>query len=82
MKKNRIRASIKNEFMNPDELGRYLGFKRRTIYAKLASREIPGVKLFGSWRFRKSDIDEWVKSRLDNMRKEMEGKWKRKRKSS
>ena len=69
-----------NEFMTSQELAHYLGFSRRTIYEKTVNEEIPAVKIFGSWRFRKSDIDKWIKS-CSNYKREKEKKWKRKRKS-
>ena len=42
------------------EVAKYLKIKDRTIYRLVAKREIPGFKVGGSWRFRKSEIDQWV----------------------
>ena len=36
--------------------------KDRTIYRLVANREIAGFKVGGSWRFRKSEIDQWTES--------------------
>lgn len=79
-RKTRVRKKYRNEFMTSQEVAHYLGFDRRTIYVKLANQEIPGLKIFGSWRFRKSDIDKWIKSQSNN-KKKWEARWKRKRKS-
>jgi len=63
--------AIVNEFLTPQELAKYLGFHRRTIYEKLAYNQIPGVKIFGCWRFRKSVIDNWIhdKAKIKKKRK-------------
>jgi len=48
-------------FMTPRELAEYIGFNRRTIYQKIVSHQIPAIRIFGSWRFRKSDVDKWIR---------------------
>lgn len=45
------------------ELARYLKLKEKTAYALVARGEIPGFKVGGSWRFRHSDIDEWIEAK-------------------
>ena len=42
------------------EVAEYLKVKDRTIYRVVAEREIPGFEVGGSWRFRKSEIDQWT----------------------
>ena len=41
-------------------MAKYLKIKDRTIYRVVAKREIPGFEVGGSWRFRKSAIDQWT----------------------
>lgn len=77
--KTKFKGNSYSEFMTSQDLAHYLGFNRRTIYEKTINHKIPGVKIFGSWRFRKSDIDKWIKSH-SNIKKKGD-KWKRKRKS-
>ena len=43
------------------EVAEYLKVKDRTIYRVVAKREIPGFEVGGSWRFRKSEINQLVK---------------------
>ena len=38
----------------------YLKTTPRTLYRRLAKGEIPAVRLGHQWRFRKSDLDEWI----------------------
>ena len=48
--------------MTVREVAEYLKVKDRTIYRLVANREIPGFKVGGSWRFRKTEIDQWTES--------------------
>ena len=50
----------KSEVMTVREVAEYLKVKARTIYRLVANGEIPGFKVGGSWRFRKSEIDQWT----------------------
>jgi len=38
----------------------YLKVTERTIYRLAAAKQIPAFKVGGSWRFRKTDIDDWI----------------------
>lgn len=40
----------------------YLGVTRETIYRRIKDREIPGRCMGKFWKFKKSDVDKWVKS--------------------
>ena len=43
------------------EVAKYLKVKDRTIYRLVAKREgFQVLRLVGSWRFRKSEIDQWT----------------------
>ncbi len=42
------------------ELSEYLKLNEKTAYRLAAKGEIPGFKVGGSWRFRKSEIDTWI----------------------
>lgn len=52
---------MKTEIMTIDEVAEYLKLKLKTAYALVARGDIPGFKVGGSWRFRKSEIDRWIK---------------------
>ena len=39
------------EFLNVDE---------KTIYRLVYKGELPGLKVLGSWRFQRQDLDEWI----------------------
>ena len=43
-----------------DELAVYLKVGKRTLYRLAAHGEIPAFKVGGTWRFRQSEIDQWI----------------------
>ena len=44
------------------EVSDYLKVTERTIYRLAAGKQIPAFKVGGSWRFSRSEIDQWIKS--------------------
>ena len=50
------------DVMTVREVAEYLKVKDRTIYRLVANREIPGFKVGGSWRVRKTEINQWTES--------------------
>lgn len=42
------------------ELAAYLRLNEKTAYRFVAEGKIPGFKIGSSWRFRLSDINEWI----------------------
>jgi len=53
------RALVK-EVMTPKELAEYLRVHVRTIYRLAKSGQIPSLKVGGSWRFKKENVDSWL----------------------
>ncbi|MBN0430494.1 helix-turn-helix domain-containing protein, partial [Pseudomonas aeruginosa] len=43
-----------------DELAAYLKVGKRTLYRLASHGEIPAFKVGGTWRFRQSEIDQWI----------------------
>jgi len=55
------------EWMNLDELARYLRRDARQL-ARLAARgKIPARKVRGRWRFQRSEVLHWLESRIDSL---------------
>ena len=52
---------MQSDIMTIDEVAKYLKLKLKTAYALAARGDIPGFKVGGSWRFRRSEIDKWIK---------------------
>ena len=49
--------------MSLAEVSRYLGMSERTIYGWAQEGKIPAFKLGSAWRFRRSEVDEWLEGR-------------------
>lgn len=43
------------------ELADYLKIAEKTAYRFALEKKIPGFKVGGAWRFRKAEIDVWIK---------------------
>jgi len=50
-----------SEIMTADELAAFLKVSRATVYRLMKSKELPGFRLGGEFRFRRSDIDAWMR---------------------
>jgi len=53
-----------DEILTIDEVAVYLKAGKRTVYRLAASGKLPAFKLGGTWRLRRSDLDEWIASRI------------------
>jgi excisionase family DNA binding protein len=60
------RRSMTDDIWTIKELAAYLRLKEKTAYALVAKGEIPGFKVGGSWRFRRSDIERWIEESKNN----------------
>ncbi len=52
---------MKSDIITIKEVSEYLKIKEKTAYHLVAKGDIPGFKVGGSWRFRKSEIERWIK---------------------
>lgn len=53
-----------DEILTIDEVAAFLKAGKRTVYRLAASGKLPAFKLGGTWRFRRSDLDQWIASRI------------------
>ena len=52
---------MEDDIITIKEVAEYLKLKEKTAYGLALKGEIPGFKVGGSWRFRKSEIERWIK---------------------
>ena len=52
-----------DDLMTTKELAEYLQLDRMTIYKLLKSGDIPANRVGHQWRFVRSDIDSWSRSK-------------------
>jgi len=53
---------MKDRWLSVDEIAAYLGIKRDTAYKWISERQMPGHKIGRLWKFRKEEVDGWVRS--------------------
>lgn len=49
------------DIMTIDEVADYLRINKKTAYRLAAESKLPGFKVGGAWRFRRTDIQDWIK---------------------
>ena len=54
---------VSSDLMTTKELSEYLQLDRMTIYKLLKSGDIPANRVGHQWRFFRSDIDDWIRSK-------------------
>lgn len=52
---------MEDRWLSVDEIAEYLGVKRDTVYKWIAEREMPANRVGRFWKFKKDEVDEWVK---------------------
>ncbi len=53
--------SIDGSILTIKEVAEYLKVNERTVYRLAGAKKIPAFKVGGTWRFLRSDIDQWIK---------------------
>ncbi len=62
--KGETMSEPEGEVLTLDEVAAYLKAGKRTVYRLAAEGKLPGFKLGGTWRFRRSDLDKWIAAKL------------------
>lgn len=52
---------MNDRWLSVDDIGAYLGVKRDTIYKWISERSMPAHKVGRLWKFKKEEVDEWVR---------------------
>ena len=53
---------IEERYYSMPEIMKYLGISRDTALRWIATKEMPAHKVVKKWKFKVSEIDEWVNS--------------------
>jgi PTS system nitrogen regulatory IIA component len=59
---------LEDDILTIEEVAKYLRVSERTVYDWAQKGEIPSGKIGTVWRFKKSDIENWVNDRLSTKR--------------
>ena len=58
--------TLETDILTLEELHSYLKIPKPTLYALAQSGRIPAAKIGKHWRFRRSEIDGWLKAQQWN----------------
>jgi excisionase family DNA binding protein len=51
-----------DRWLSLEEIATYLGIKRDTVYKWINRKNMPAHKVGSLWKFRREEVDEWVRS--------------------
>ncbi|MBI2481062.1 MAG: helix-turn-helix domain-containing protein [Planctomycetia bacterium] len=51
-----------DRWLSVAEIAEYVGVKRYTVYKWIGRKQMPAHKVGRLWKFRKEEIDAWVRS--------------------
>ena len=54
--------TITEPWLSVEQIAAHLGISKETVYRWLEKGKIPAHKVGKQWRFKPSEVDEWVKS--------------------
>jgi excisionase family DNA binding protein len=52
---------LTDNILTVKEVADYLRVNQRTVYRLAVDRKLPGFKVGTTWRFKRADIDEWIR---------------------
>ena len=55
-----------DEILTLKEVARYLKLAEKTAYRLAAEGKLPGFKVGGSWRFKKDDLETWIRAQQES----------------
>lgn len=53
---------LNDRWLSVEEVAAYLGINKGTLYKWITRKNIPAQKIGSLWKFKKDEIDEWVKT--------------------
>ena len=53
---------MEDRWLSVDEIATYLGIKPDTVYRWISEKKMPAHRMGRLWKFRKEEVDAWVKS--------------------
>ena len=53
---------MEDRWVSLKEITEYLGIRRETVYRWIEQREMPGHRIGKLWKFKKDEVDAWIKS--------------------
>lgn len=57
---------MNDRYLSVADICTYLGIKRDTVYKWISKKKMPAHRVGKLWKFKVSEVDEWVKSTSNN----------------
>lgn len=54
--------NMEDRWLSLREISEYLGARRETIYKWIEIKNMPGHRIGRYWKFKKEEVDAWIKS--------------------
>lgn len=51
-----------DRWLSVDDISEYLGVSKDTVYTWISAKGLPAHRVGRLWKFKREDVDEWVKS--------------------
>ena len=55
-------TEIEDRWLSVEEISKYLGVSNDTVYRSIDKHRMPAHRMGRLWKFKKDEIDEWVKA--------------------
>jgi excisionase family DNA binding protein len=55
-------SEMEDRWLSVDEIGKYLGVSSDTVYRWIDKHAMPAHRMGRLWKFKKDEVDEWVKA--------------------
>jgi excisionase family DNA binding protein len=55
-------SEITDRWLSINEISQYLGVSSDTVYKWIERKSLPAHKIGRLWKFKKEEVDEWVRS--------------------
>lgn len=58
---------MSDEILTIKDVASYLKVAEKTIYRLASGKKLPGFKVGGIWRFKRSDLDKWIEANKEEV---------------
>lgn len=55
-------GTMDDSYISVEQIAEYLGVSRDTVYTWITGKGMPAHRLGRLWKFKKAEVDAWVKS--------------------
>ena len=53
-------GDLSTQTMTVRDVARHLSVNEKTVYRLVQRGDLPGFKVAGAWRFKRSDLEDWI----------------------